>query len=378
MKTIKRIIALSVLASVFVFSGCEKDESSDENEMMPKDEAQQLISNTSQQVAQDMEGMQNTDGVKAMSTIDSMFSIHDPLTASKEGKNSSIIRSMNQATQPLEHSKAQRVGDEPFNFDQKTIEFEWNYQNNQWAVVTEEVDSIIFHFPSDSAHWAAGENNATLTIGEFTETMISTDTGDIYVPTDILADLYIDGNERMDLAYHVTYSANEIATADITLFLEPFTFAMSYNNDNNNLSASISKNGNTLLATDLTVTTDQTADDSTYIKKLDGDLQLRNLKLSGWAKPYDLNPDNIEPGDISGTPTNDNIINYLNDQLDVTLYEASSGQKVADVKVKDVSSNPDNFEPSAVFVFEDDSTAPVENFFGAVIVQYYAILSQIE
>src|SRR6056297_875783 len=107
MKTLKRIFTLSVFASIFIFSGCEKDESGDENDMMPKDEAQQVISNTSQQVAKDMEEMQNTNGAKAMFTIDTMFSIHDPLTNSTKGSHNSIISSMNETIQPLEHSKPQ-------------------------------------------------------------------------------------------------------------------------------------------------------------------------------------------------------------------------------------------------------------------------------
>lgn len=378
MKTLKRIAILSIFASIFLFAGCEKDESvSDDNDdMMSKDEAQQTISNTSEQIAGEMEEMENTEGSVAIDVMNNLFAIDDPLNTSKNS-HSSILYSLNKTLKPSEMNKAQRIGDEPFNFEQKTTEFEWDFQNNQWSVITENVDSIIFHFPSDSAQFAAGNNDATLTIGEFTETIITTDTGDVYVPTDILADLYIGGTEYMNFEYHVTYSENEIHTADITLFLKPFTYNVSYN-ENNELSASVSRDGNTLIGTNLTVTTNQTADDSTYIEKLDGYIKLKSLKLSGWVKPYDLDPDNIDQEDISGTPTDDNIINYLNDQLDVSLYETSSGQKVADVKIKDTSSSTEEFAPAPVFVFADDSTVPVENFFGAVIVQYYAILSQIQ
>jgi hypothetical protein len=116
------------------------------------------------------------------------------------------------------------------------------------------------------------------------------------------------------------------------------------------------------------------------VKKLEGNFQLHNLNLDGWIEPSDIQ--NVQDTTFwveQGWESLDDMVEYVNEQFDVSLYKVDTGNKIADLKViKKDQEDQSRFEMPVelVLVFKDGSTRPAKEFYQNVITYFKNIMDQ--
>ena len=80
MKTLRNIALLAIVGSVLMFAGCEEEEST---KTIDKEEAEQTLSNNSDEMASDLDQMANTDGMEAMNVLVGLTEKDDPFAQKK-------------------------------------------------------------------------------------------------------------------------------------------------------------------------------------------------------------------------------------------------------------------------------------------------------
>ncbi len=331
----KKLLAMMLmLASVF-FIACEDD---DDSTMSPED-AKTELSTLNTDMTGYLQLMTNSEGMEAIGVI---MGLEDPFSVTtKSNGRTAVISNIEKFLLPVNPQNHTKNTFEPVPFDFNAHKGVYTFINEYpyWTVDLGG-DVIEINFPSTEANQLTGTNDATLTIYNYEEVAVSmTDEFDYpytdYMPTVILADLYIDEVKIVEIDLEATWittgeSAGEPTSFDISVYLTPFTFSGSF--DHTATAASIDfdikYNTEKIFAAGVNATFVTDVEDPITIG---GYIQLLNVKMEAT-----IDIAGMETVFESNTYTTVDEINAaINKEIDAVVYV--DGVKAADILIEFVA-----------------------------------------
>jgi hypothetical protein len=286
--TMKKLLAITALATIFGLSSCDKDDEKNSSEFSKAD-AQGKITAFNASATKDLQDLAKAEGLEAIVDLTTLTGSDDPFggrVSTDKKKLRSFLRRKGHSFRTIidkKYSKFGRTnGDAPFDFDSNTGVYTWHADTEEFAK-TGESEIIQILFPTEGS----ATNNAELQIIAYEEIKrfdadIEMDT---YEPTLIKASLLVDGTQAASLDLDVEWDANGFPlTADLSASVVPFTATVSFDvtaADKNTLSASLLRDQKTLFSTSITVLYSNPAKAEGDLKTISGFVQLVDLKLEG-------------------------------------------------------------------------------------------------
>ncbi len=361
MKTLRNIALLAIVGSVLMFAGCEEEEST---KTIEKEEAEQVLSSNSEDMASDLDQMANSEGMEAMNILVGLTEKNDPFAQKKSLGGESVVSTLQEALRTSENKIARRKSSQPFPFDDLTGTYTWESYKT-WTVQQDNPpDAIVIEFPTDTTV-ESPENNATLTLSSYDEKMITDSSGnEEYVPTLIDATLEVNGNKVAEISWELSMEQvnNEtpvLNSMNASIYLKPFTYNLELTQSSLLATMSSDNVESDILALDIDVTFMDNMED---VKKVQGSVKIRNIQFKGWIKPYAM--ENIDTESITSTG---DLVDYYNQQIDVSVFRADNGNKLADIKFIEDTDSQNEVPMELVFVFKNGDTEPVEGYFQNVM-----------
>lgn len=372
MNAIKKILTLTIVGSVLIFAGCEND---DTVTTMDKEEAKQTLEQNDREIKNSLEEIENTKGMQAMKTLNGITKENDPFSdLQKSTGYESVLSNLQEVLKPINENHLKRSAEQKFYFNDWCGTYTWE-GTKEWTIKLEDPDDkIVINFPTDTTEEPI-TNNAVLTLSDYSE-FETTDSlnNKIYVPDTVIANLTVDGEKVLDINYTLDYDAkNEVVTElSANVYLKPFTWSVTMTQ--NSMEASLTnENTNKVLTSFAFEATFE--DNMEDVEKLNGNVQLHNLNLQGWIKPSNIQKiEDKETWAEQGWETLDDVIEYVNEQIDISLYHLN-GNKIADLKV--IKNDTDKEQlVQVVLVFKDDSTEPAKQYFENVIAYIKSVMEK--
>lgn len=377
MNAIKKILTLTIVGSVLIFAGCEND---DTVTTMDKEEAKQTLEQNDREIKNSLEEIENTKGMQAMKTLNGITKENDPFSdLQKSTGYESVLSNLQEVLKPINENHLKRSAEQKFYFNDWCGTYTWE-GTKEWTIKLEDPDDkIVINFPTDTTEEPI-TNNAVLTLSDYSE-FETTDSlnNKIYVPDTVIANLTVDGEKVLDINYTLDYDAkNEVVTElSANIYLKPFTWSLSMTQNSMEASLTNENTGNVLtsFAFEVTFMDDDDMEDMEDVEKLNGNVQLHNLNLQGWIKPSNIQKiEDKETWAEQGWETLDDVIEYVNEQIDISLYHLN-GNKIADLKV--IKNDTDKEQlVQVVLVFKDDSTEPAKQYFENVIAYIKSVMEK--
>lgn len=371
MKTLKRILLFGIIAGVTVFTSCEKD---DDTNTLNKEDAEAVIETSNQSIDSVMTEMQNSESMKTMEVLGSLTSANDPFVSpSKSLSNPMLVESIKDILNP-DQLYTQKAGDSHFIFSDHTGTYTWQ-QDSTWNVdPNNPSDAIIIEFPSDPANYGQTGNNAVLTVSNYSETEVITDTGSTWIPVTLDAKLEVNGTKYIEVSYSLTLDNEGNPTeVSMSLYMKPFTYSLSFTE--NSISYSLAKDGvdNTLFSGDLTFTF--VSSEMEDVKKVEGNIQMKELNFKGWVKPYALG----DSTNYQGVESYEDIAENMNEQMDIKVHKFDTGDKLANlVFAVDETSNYSIMGSIVIaFEFKDGTTKDAGPYFNEVITKIESMMNEL-
>ena len=240
MKVLKRFLLFGIIAGVTVFTSCEDD--NEGTSTLNKDEAKTEIQANTTTLESTMSEMQNTEGMKAMDTLMGIVMTSDPFASTKDfSLQPGFVKGIKNIMNP-DDGNVHKAGDSHFVFSDHYGTYTWESENT-WTVVQDDPsDAIVIEFPTEPANFDQTGNNAVLTVSNYAEQEVITDTGSAWIPVTLNAKLEINGTKYVEVAYSLTLDNEGNPTEiDMSLYLKPFTYAL--NLTSNSIQTSLSKDG---------------------------------------------------------------------------------------------------------------------------------------
>jgi len=374
MNAIKRILTLSIIGSVLIFAGCEKD---DTVKTLEKEKAVQTLETNSQEIEASLEQIESTDGMKAMKTLNGLTQKNDPFATTKSAAdNKTIISNLQEILKPINENNLKRSGDRKFNFDKWVGTYVWQ-DTKEWNVTLGDPDdAIVIEFPTDTTTDPV-ENNAVLTINNYHEFETTDSLGNtVYVADTIKLNLVVNDQEVLNVDYTLDYDKETemVNSLSAIVYLKPFTWELSMSQKTIEASLVNNNTGNVLTSFAFEVTFMDNGED---VKKLNGHVQLRNLNLEGGIKPYNIQRLEDETFLVEQDLTSvEDIIAYVNEQIDMSLYRVDTGNKIADLKIIRDKDSENDVPAQLALVFKDGSKEPAKQYFENVISYVKSILEK--
>lgn len=309
---ISQKLSVFSLALLMALTACNNDD--EDNGQLSKSEAQGKISSFNSSATADLQALSDTEGLEAVKEFFALVDQDDPF--GKIGTDQKKIKSFLQ-TKGREFrsvfapaSISGRTNGEGFDFDANKGVYEWNFVEQVFEK-TDESTIISIKFPTEGSE----TNDAELQLTAYTEQFIDDEFGGSYEPTLLEAAIRVNGAEKASLELEIAYDdAGFPVAADITLAVAPFAANLSFDNSGSttsSLSVSLTKSNETIVATSVTVKYTDSSKSEESLSKIEGYVQLKNMKLQGIV---DLTNDNPET---------------LNDVVKLAVYIDS--KKVGDV-----------------------------------------------
>jgi len=348
--------------SILVFS-CDPDDGP--TVLAPEDAKAAMVENTTA-LTTDIVGITQSDGVDALISLINLTNLADPFNGRTSLNRSDTYKLLNEKSLQFKSIFIPR-GSVNLRTDQHSgFDFEANWGIYEWVPMdgyfvksSSETQIIIVKFPTEGSQ----TNNAELRITGYDETLITYDDNGFpfeqYYPTLIAADLSVDGNLMVDLAFETTY--NQIGSplvADFSLFINPYNFELTFNDSNNlsaSLSASISKHEDVIVSVSADVVfVDETKDE---VSVLEGFVQYLDLKISGRIDVTGI----VEIEDLGEGDPNEFI------DLKLTIGSQVAGNIILVEEVDD--SFPDETEWVPYIEYSDGSRERLEDILEETIIE---------
>ena len=249
-----------------------------------------------------------------------------------------------------------------FDFSGNTGTYTWYQSSQTWSKSSAPNNKIIINFPS--TEWDQN-NDAIFTFHSYSDISVFYDGENIFVPTSVDADLFVDGIKVFDLngsySYNVGNSTPIPINISTTLIFNPLTITISGQRitstefeadisiaDNNGCLTTI--HGNVTLAHD-----DYENLEETDIIEVNTILTHDNLKISGYMDGELLAYDE---------PSN----NQINAMTDVDVFYLNS--KIAELILQSSSNNDDK----VYVIYTDGSSEDVETYYDPFLTNIEQIL----
>jgi len=370
METLKRILLFGIIAGVTFFTACEDDET----ETINKEDSKEEIQSNSQKMETTFSEMQESEGMNAIEVLGGLVQEDDPFSNQKSlGISQDFITNISEILNP-EQVYTEKAGDTHFIFDDHTGTYTWQSENTWMVELDSPADAIIIEFPTDTANFSETGNNAVLTVSDYEEKEIMTDSGAIWMPVALTAKLEINGTEYVNVNYSLTFDSEDNPTeVDMSLFLKPFTYTL--NLTNNSIEFALSKEGveNNLISTNLDLTFVNS--DMEDVEEINGNFQMGNVNFDGWIKPYALS----DSSQYEGAQSMGDIADQMNENMNIKVYKFDSGEKMANL-IFDVNENSQyTIMGSIILAFEynDDTTEDAGPYFESIITQIENMIDEL-
>ncbi len=353
----KKINVLQLISTCIVLSFVVTSCGNDETPKVTAEDAKAAFNTVNQTLADDLASIADAPGYTAMNSLASLTSSSNPFGRISSNKRKDvrgqIKLSFTAFRSVLLNAAANgRVrSDEPFDYDQNKGVYAWN-SDTETFTKTGESDIIKIQYPTEGSL----TNDAEFQLAGYEEK--STPNGDdLYSPTFVDASIFIDGTLQAKLALDAEYgNDDEPVFANVSYFLTPYSIEVKFDDKgttSTSFSESLSKNGETLIAVSLKVTFQSAAKDDEFIEKINGYLQLMNIRFNV----------SINAGDMA------NATDY-NDIIDITI-QVGSGDAGSII----VEEDPNTGEPVPYARYNDGTTESLESLFEDLVAQLEGLLS---
>lgn len=349
----RTILSLIVIASIFAFYSCNSDKKATED-------AKETINGAISEMDDDLAGLSETQGMKSMEGFNACADVEDPFGGSVKSAGDSDLSPSERIKQAFLPNLKKSVKSTSFNFTSKVGKYTWNATTQGWDIQQNNpADKIIVEFPSEGQ--TSSDNDAIFTVSKYEETSFVDGYITEYQPTEIAADLKLDGVDVITIDYSAEYNTEGTPTSlSASVEMSPYSFSASMvdNGANAEADADISLSGSTIFGAGINATfTDDTKEEPT---KFDGYLTYRKIKLKGDVDLVELQND-IDALMEDQSATEDDMLKAINNNISLALHEVG-GDKMADIKaVKSDGSDPDKLF-DIVFKYPDGTTEKVDEY----------------
>jgi hypothetical protein len=337
----QKLLLIPVFALIAGLSGCDNE---DGPSSLSKTDAKAKISEFNATATQDLQALADAEGVKALASLSDLTTFDDPFGRARtdQKKLRAFLRKKGSQFKSIfsENTTSGRVkGSEPFDFNGNKGVYEWNSVDEVF-VKTGTSNIIVIKFPAEGSE----TNNAELQLSAYEEVQFYDAEWEeySYEPSLIDASVLVDGTEVASLNVDIDWDDNGFPlSGELTATVVPFTATVSFDvsgSTKNTLSASLTKNTETLFATSISVLYSSATKSEETLKSIDGFVQLKNLKLDGSINVADM--DAVQ-GEID-----------LNDFVKLALY--SDGKKLGDIVF--VTEEVDGFQEDVAYLKYSDGT----------------------
>jgi hypothetical protein len=308
-----------------------------------------------------------------MEVLGSLTTANDPfMSPSKNLSNPMLVASIKDIVNP-DQLYTQKAGDSHFKFSDHTGTYSWQQDSTWDKDLDNPSDAIIIEFPSDPANYGQTGNNAVLTIDSYIEDKIVTDTGSTWIPTMLSATLEVNDTKYVDVLYELSLTDGNPSEVKMQLYLKPFTYKLNFTE--NSITYSLAKDGvdNTLFSGDLTFTF--VSSEMEDVKKVEGNIQMKELNFKGWVKPYALG----DSTNYQGIESYEDIAENMNEQMDIKVHKFDTGDKLANlVFAVDETSNYSIMGSIVIaFEFKDGTTKDAGPYFNEVITKIESMMNEL-
>ena len=364
MKNMKKLFAMMLMIASVLFFAC----SDDEDETLSPEEAKAELEQVSTDMSTYMGEMENSDGMEALNALtDKPY----PFTDLKSTSYSSVLKDIQKYLLPANYlktkSKEKGVAEDRFDFDLWVGTYTWDADHQMWdPVFGDPPDKIIVNFPTEGST----SNNATLTINTYEDVEITDDYGSWYQPTNIEADLTIDGIKVVDISMTASYNtsgdaAGEPTSIDASVYLIPFEFTVNFDHSSTSASVdvAIKYEDSQIFSAGLSAVfeTDNMEDSPVNIS---GYIQMLKVKVNASIDAKDIE-EIFESMEEEPLPyeTLEELVAAINDEIDA--YVSIDGVKAADIElaVNETTQDIDIENIDIVFVYSDGSTESALPYF---------------
>jgi len=372
MKTLKRILLFGIVAGVTFFTACEDDET----ETLNKEESQEVIETNSKQMETAFSEMKESKGMKAIEVLGGLLQEDDPFSNQKNlDVSKDFITNISEILNP-EKLYTEKAGNTQFIFGDYTGTYTWQ-PNNPWDIDSNNPDdAIIIEFPADTANYSEEGNNAVLTVSNYEEQKITTDTGDIWMPVTLSAKLKISGTEYVNVDYSLTLDSDgNPAKVSMLLDLKPYSYKLEF--ESNNMMFSLFKDGENraILSTDLQFTF--LTSEMNKVKEINGSFQMGNTNFDGWVKPHAL----TDSSQYENVQSMGDFADQMNENMSIKVYKFDSGEKMANLVFEDFDTTPAYpimGDIALVFEYNDGTTQEAGPYFESIITQIESMFNQLQ
>jgi len=251
--------------------------------------------------------------------------------------------------------------DNRFNYLGNTGTYTWSQSNQSWAK-TSNTNKIIINFPA--TEWDQ-TNDAVFTFHSYTDIPLFYDGEDIFAPTSVVADLYVDGTKVFGINGSYTYDVGNSTPMPISINTEltfnPFTITtIAQRITSTEFEAGITITNNNGCLTSFLAEVRIAHDDyenleETDILDISTTLAHQNMEIRGFMDGNLLGFDN---------PSN----NQIHAMTDVDVYYSNS--KIAELTLQS-NSNNDN---RVYIIYTDGSSEDVETYYDPFLTNIEQIL----
>ena len=357
----RKLLSLAALTVLIGISACSDD---DGPKVLSKDDAKAKISTFNATASQDISGVADADGVKAIQDFFNLVDTDDPFgrIGTDKKKVRAFFLEKGHEFKSIFTKKGingRTAEDEPFFFNDHTGIYVWNPELGE-AGEFEKVDEseiIIIQFPTDGSE----TNNAELRLTAYEEVEFQDEETEEWtlVPSILKASLSVDEAEVASVDFRIDWTSDGFPLgASITLTVAPYSASISFNDSNatsSNLSVSFKKGQEVLVATTVTATYSDNFKKGEDLVSIDGFVQFREMKIQGTV--------NIEAA-------NEAEVDW-NTILDVDLF--SNGEKLGDIVFVE-----ENDEPVAYIQYADGSKEKLETVLQPVIDEIEALTEDLD
>lgn len=317
MKSSQKLLSITLLATIIGLASCSDNET---NNDLSRNDAETKLKSVNSTAASDLQALSEGDGLAPVKDLFNLLDTDDPF--SRIGTDKKQIKTFFRTKgkefknifAPGKVFNGRTADDVPFNYTSKKGIYSWNVTTEVFEK-TGESSYISILFPIEGS----ADNNAELQITAYSDVELTD--GDIgepyYNPTEIKADLFVDDKKVASIDFEATWATDGTpTTADISLFVEPYTATITFSGTatTSTLITSLKSGQEILVATSATVSYDNENKILKSMIKVDGYLQLKNLKLQG----------NIDVKAADASTTND-----PNDFVHLSLY--ADDKKAGDI-----------------------------------------------
>ncbi|MEQ8925346.1 MAG: hypothetical protein RLO81_06000 [Fulvivirga sp.] len=246
-------------------------------------EAKESMDDLSDDLSADIVSITQSEGVEAVGDLFTLTNLSDPFNG-RVSNETTKQWFKNRASSLKSIFSPKKVGfsrteEDGFNYSGNLGTYDWNSDEEVFEKTSSAGQIIIINFPSAGS----ATNDAQLRITSYDEELFEDEFDAYYMPTELTADLSIDGTKQIELDFSAEYNTNgDPISGNISLFLNPYTFTVSLNNTNSTStvgSISIKEDGETIMSTTTNITFVSAAKEE--VKNIDGNVTYRNLKITG-------------------------------------------------------------------------------------------------